>query len=161
MKQRLDYRKAAPGAVDAMLGLERYLDESGLDRTLRELVKIRASQLNGCAFCLDMHTRDARKLGESEQRLHVLAAWRDTGFFTGRERAALAWTEALTLLPEQGAPDEIYDELGKHFSEKEIVDLTLAISAINAWNRFGVGFRLTPVLRLRPGEGQPPAATGH
>lgn len=127
-----------------MRGLESYVKESGLEPSLIELVKIRASQINGCAYCLDMHTKDARAEGESEQRLYTLSAWRETPFFSDRERAALAWTEALTLLPETAAPDEVYELAREHFSEKELVDLTMAIVAINGWNRLTVGFRTEP-----------------
>ena len=138
---RLDYRSVLPEALQAMTGLEKTVSRSGLEPELLELVKMRASQLNGCAHCLDMHSKDARARGESEQRLHVLAAWREAPFFSERERAALAWCEALTLLPQTGAPDEVYAELESHFDEQERVALTLAIVAINGWNRFAVGFR--------------------
>jgi AhpD family alkylhydroperoxidase len=124
-----------------MLGLEVVVQDSGLESELLELVKMRASQLNGCAYCLDMHSKDARARGESEQRLHVLTAWREAPFYSARERAALAWCEALTLLPQSGAPDEVYAELAREFDDEEIVALTLAIVAINGWNRFAVGFR--------------------
>ncbi len=138
---RLDYRKTFPEALQAMLGLEDAVHASTLEPELLELVKMRASQLNGCAYCLDMHSKDARARGESEQRLHVLAAWREAPFYSDRERAALAWCEALTLLPQSGAPDEVYEQLRAQFEEEEIVALTLAIVAINGWNRFAVGFR--------------------
>lgn len=144
MEPRINYGKTAPGAMRAMRGLESYVKESGLEPSLIELVKIRASQINGCAYCLDMHTKDARAEGESEQRLYTLSAWRETPFFSDRERAALAWTEALTLLPETAAPDEVYELAREHFSEKELVDLTMAIVAINGWNRLAVGFRTEP-----------------
>ena len=142
MQRRMNYVKASPAAYQALLALQAVVDNSGLEKLLLELVKIRASQINKCAFCLHMHTRDARKAGESEERLYLLDAWRESPLFTERERAALAWTEALTLLPEKGAPDDVYAQVSAQFSEAEIVNLTLAISAINAWNRFGVGFRL-------------------
>ena len=138
---RLDYRSVLPEALQAMRGLEETVSRSGLDPELLELVKMRASQLNGCAHCLDMHSKDARARGESEQRLHVLAAWREAPFYSERERAALAWCEALTLLPQTGAPDDVYAELQSAFGEEEMVALTLAIVAINGWNRFAVGFR--------------------
>jgi AhpD family alkylhydroperoxidase len=138
---RIDYRNVAPGAIQAMLELERAVHESSLEPELLELVKMRASQLNGCAYCLDMHSKDARGRGESEQRLHVLAAWREAPFYSERERAALAWCEALTLLPQTGAPDDVYAEAERVFSQEEIVALTLAIVAINGWNRFAVGLR--------------------
>ena len=138
---RLDYRKSFPEALRAMAGLEDAVEASGLEPELLELVKMRASQLNGCAYCLDMHSKDARARDESEQRLHVLAAWREAPFYSERERAALAWCEALTLLPETGAPDAVYAQAREQFDEQELVALTLAIVAINGWNRFAVGFR--------------------
>jgi AhpD family alkylhydroperoxidase len=124
-----------------MVGLEDAVHESTLEPELLELVKMRSSQLNGCAYCLDMHAKDARARGESEQRLHVLAAWREAPFYNDRERAALAWCEALTLLPQTGAPDEVYEQAREQFDDQELVALTLAIVAINGWNRFAVGFR--------------------
>jgi AhpD family alkylhydroperoxidase len=144
MEQRLNLQDAAPEGYKAMIGLEIYLARCGLEASLKELVKVRASQINGCAFCLDMHTTDARKHGESERRLHMLPAWREVSWFNARERAALAWTEALTLLPQSQAPDADYNAVREVFSDKEIADLTLLIATINAWNRFGVGFRLQP-----------------
>jgi len=141
---RLDYEKAFPDGFDAMLELERAVRKSGLEPLLLELVKLRSSQLNGCAYCLDMHSKDALARGEHEQRLHVLAAWREAPFYNPRERAALAWCEALTLLPETGAPDEIYAEVEAQFSPEEIAALTFQIVAINGWNRLAVGLR-TPV----------------
>ena len=138
---RLDHRKVFPAALRVMLGLEDAVHESTLEPELLELVKMRASQLNGCAYCLDMHSKDARARGESEQRLHVLAAWREAPFYSERERAALAWCETLTLLPQTGAGDEVYRQLGEQLDEAEIVALTLAIVAINGWNRLAVGFR--------------------
>lgn len=144
MKERLDYAKVAPNALKAMLELEKYMVTSGLERTLYELVKTRASQINGCAYCIDMHTKDARKAGETEQRLYALNAWRETPFFTERERAALEWTECLTLISENDIPDTLYDSVRKHFDEKEIVALSMAIVAINGWNRLAIGFRMVP-----------------
>ena len=138
---RIDYGHVLPEATKAMLGLERVVRESMLEPELLELVKLRASQLNDCAYCLDMHSKDARARGESEQRLHVLGAWREAPFYSERERAALAWCEALTLLPQTGAPDDVYEELERVFDEQEIVALTLAIVAINGWNRLAVGLR--------------------
>ena len=138
---RIDYRNVLPEATEAMLGLERVVHASTLEPELLELVKMRASQLNGCAYCLDMHSKDARARGEDEQRLHVLAAWHEAPFYSARERAALAWCEMLTLLPEAGAPDDVYSALEQVFDEEEIVALTLAIVAINGWNRFAVGLR--------------------
>jgi AhpD family alkylhydroperoxidase len=142
MQRRLNYVKASPATYQALLALQGVVDKSGLEKPLLELVKIRASQINKCAFCLHLHTRDARKAGESEERIYLLEAWRESPLYTERERAALAWTEALTLLPDTGAPDDVYALLAAQFSEPEIVNLTLAIGAINLWNRFGVGFRL-------------------
>lgn len=144
MKERLDYAKVAPNALKAMLELEKYMAASGLERTLYELVKTRASQINGCAYCIDMHTKDARKAGETEQRLYALNAWRETPFFTERERAGLEWTECLTLISENDIPDTLYDSVRKHFDEKEIVALSMAIVAINGWNRLAIGFRMVP-----------------
>jgi AhpD family alkylhydroperoxidase len=149
MKQRIDWKAVAPDGYAAQLGLETYARRSGLERTLLELVKTRASQLNGCAYCLDMHTKDARAHGESEQRLYALAAWREAPFYSDRERAALAWTEAVTCIAENGAADEGYAEARRHFDEKELVDLTLAIVAINGWNRLAVAFR-TPAGSYQP-----------
>ncbi|MDE2140427.1 MAG: carboxymuconolactone decarboxylase family protein [Gammaproteobacteria bacterium] len=140
MEQRLDYVKASAGAFKAMRDLQQYVETSGLEHSLMELVKMRASQINGCAHCLDMHSKDARAGGETEQRLYTLDAWRETPFFTDRERAALAWTEALTRI-RKGVSDELYAEVRKHFSEKEIVDLSLCIIAINGWNRLAIPFR--------------------
>lgn len=145
MNARLDPWNANPKAMNAMLDLENYLRSSGLEYSLCELVKIRASQLNGCAFCLQMHTGDARKAGETEERLYLLDAWREAPLYTARERAALAWTEALTLVAGQGGPEAEYEQVGKEFDDKELVDLTLLIGAINSWNRIAIGFRSQPV----------------
>lgn len=144
MEQRLDYSKAAPKAMHAMLGLETYARNSGLEHSLYELIKIRASQINKCAYCLDMHTIDARAEGETEQRLYALSAWRETPFFTERERAALEWTEAVTLIAEKGVSDELYERTRKHFTEEEMVKLNMAIIAINGWNRLAISFRTVP-----------------
>jgi MoaD family protein len=141
---RLKYYRASPGAYQALKQLQDYVESSGLERNLLELVKLRASQLNGCAFCFDMHWKDARALGESEERLYMLTAWRESHLYSERERAALAWTEAVTLISQTGAPDDVYEEARVHFDEKEIADLTLAIAAINAWNRMAISFRLVP-----------------
>jgi AhpD family alkylhydroperoxidase len=141
---RVDYEKTFPSGHEAMLQLEGAVRRSGLEPLLLELVELRSSQLNGCAYCLDMHSKDARARGEDEQRLHVLAAWRNAPFYTPRERAALGWSEALTLLPQTGAPDEVYAELELQFSPEEIAALTFQIVAINGWNRLAVGLR-TPV----------------
>ena len=131
-------------AIKAMNGMGAYAENSGLEHSLLELVKMRASQINGCAYCIDMHSKDARAAGEAEQRLYALNAWRETPFYSERERAALAWTEALTLVHEGHAPDDVYDETRKHFTEEELVSLTLAIVSINAWNRLAIGFRAVP-----------------
>jgi AhpD family alkylhydroperoxidase len=144
MTPRLDYFAAAPKALQPMLALEKAVVSSGLEHGLIELVKTRASQLNGCAFCIDMHTRDALKAGETPARLFLLDAWREAPQFTPRERAALAWTEALTLVARTHAPDADYAGLLPHFSEEEIVKLSLLIATINAWNRLAIGFRATP-----------------
>ncbi len=143
MEPRLDFPKLAPDAVRAMYGLQAYLTKAGLEHALLELIKIRASQLNGCAFCIDMHTKDARAVGETEQRIYALNAWRETPFFTDRERAALAWVEAVTHIS-GGVPDALYEEAKTQFSEKELVDLTWAAAAINAWNRVAISFRSVP-----------------
>ncbi|MEO6984040.1 MAG: carboxymuconolactone decarboxylase family protein [Paralcaligenes sp.] len=144
MESRLDYRTASPGAVRAMGGLEQHLAKCGLEKPLLELVRLRASQINGCAFCVDMHATDARKAGETERRLTAVAVWRETPFFTDRERAALEWTESLTLVSQNHVPDEVWDAVKLHFTQTEIVDLTLMVVAINGWNRFGVAFRKMP-----------------
>lgn len=144
MQPRIDYRKYAQQPLQSMFALEKYISESGLDPKLVHLVKMRASQINGCAYCLDMHSLDARAEGESEQRLYTLDAWRETPFFTDRERAALAWTEALTLISHTHAPDDVYDVVKKQFSEKEIVDLTFVIGTINLWNRLAISLRAVP-----------------
>lgn len=141
MEPRIDFAKVAPQAVAAMRGLEAYVRQSGLEPALVELVKTRASQINGCAYCIDMHTKDARARGESEQRLYALSAWAETPFFSQRERAALAWTESVTRVADGSVPDAVFALARAHFSEKELVDLTLAIVAINGWNRLSVAFR--------------------
>jgi len=144
MKIRLDYGSVSPESLKGMYELEKYVHGSGLERKLYELVKIRASQINGCAYCLDMHTKDARKAGETEQRLHVLSAWREAPFYTDRERKALEWTEALTLVSQNHVSDELYESVKKHFTDKELVALTMAIVAINGWNRLAIGFGSEP-----------------
>ncbi len=143
-KKRLDYYETDPKAISGMLEIEKYVAGSGLERSLYELVKLRASQINGCAYCIDMHSKDARKAGETEQRLYTLSAWRETSFYSERERAALTWTEALTLISENDVADSLYEEMRKHFSEKEQLALTMAIIAINGWNRLAIGFRVEP-----------------
>jgi AhpD family alkylhydroperoxidase len=141
MEPRIDARRFAPEAQKAMASLEQYLAGCGLDHRLIHLMKMRASQINGCAYCIDMHSKDARALGETEQRLYELDAWRETPFFTDRERAALAWTEAVTLVSQSHVPDSVYEEVRKQFNEKEIVDLTLVVTTINAWNRLAIALR--------------------
>src|SRR6478736_51693 len=142
MQPRINGLKVAPGAFQAMLGLEMFVKKSSkLEPSLLELVRMRASQINGCAYCLDMHSKDARAGGESEQRLYALNAWRETPFFTDRERAALAWTEAVTLVSETHVPDEVYARVAQHFDEAEMVALTFAVVVINSWNRLSVSFR--------------------
>ena len=144
MKSRIDYAKVNPAASRAMYGLETYIRQCGLEHSLLELIKMRASQINGCAYCLDMHSKDARAAGETEQRLYTLNAWRETPFFTDRERAALEWTEAVTLVSENHVPDELYERVRKQFSEEELVNLTLAVVTINGWNRLAISFRAVP-----------------
>jgi AhpD family alkylhydroperoxidase len=141
MQARFDAYKAAPAAFAAMRGLQAYVDKCSIEPALIELVKTRASQINGCSFCVHMHTRDARARGESEGRLYLLSAWRHSPLYSERERAALAWTEALTLVAETQVPDEVYDTARRHFSEKELADLTMAVVTINAWNRIAVAAR--------------------
>jgi AhpD family alkylhydroperoxidase len=141
MQTRLDYQSAFPEGIQAMLHLEAVIRRSGLEAPLMELVKMRASQLNGCAFCLDMHSKDARAKGETEQRLYGLNAWRESPFYTERERAALAWTEAITNIQQGHAEDEVFAEARQQFSEQELVKLTLAINQINSWNRIAIAFR--------------------
>jgi AhpD family alkylhydroperoxidase len=144
---RLDATKVSPDLYKAMLGLEKYVEGSGLEQKLLDLVKIRASQINGCAYCIVMHTNDARKHGESDEWMHLLNAWHEAPIYSARERAALAWTEAVTKISDHHVPDEMYDEARHHFSEKELVDLTAAVIAINAWNRVAIAFRPTPPLK--------------
>jgi len=141
---RIQYAKVVPEALQALLGLERQVEKSGLEHSLLDLVKLRASQINGCAYCIDMHSKDAKARGESEERLYELMAWREAPFYSERERAALAWTEAVTLITEGHVPDQVYQEVSKEFGEAELVNLTLAIAAINAWNRMGIAFRIPP-----------------
>ena len=146
MKPRIDYFKASPGAMKTMMDMERYLascfrSKKNLDRKLIELIKIRVSQINGCAYCIDIHVKDAIGIGENIQRIYSLNAWRDTTFYSDTERAALAWAEANTLISINGISDELYKNTAQHFDEEQIVDLTLTITAINAWNRIGISFR--------------------
>jgi AhpD family alkylhydroperoxidase len=144
MKARIDLMRINPGVIQSMLGLERQIRKAGFDHTLLDLVRMRASQINGCAYCLDMHSKDARAKGETEQRLYGLDAWRETPYYSERERAALEWTEAITLVAETHAPDDVYERAREQFSEDELVHLTLAIVAINGWNRLNVAARTVP-----------------
>jgi AhpD family alkylhydroperoxidase len=144
MKERIDFQKLAHEPLKALLAIENYLTQSSIEPKLHHLIKLRASQINGCAYCIDMHSKDARALGETEQRLYELNAWRETPFYSDRERAALEWTEALTLISHTHAPDESFEKVRAHFTEKEIVDLTYAIGAINLWNRLAISMRVVP-----------------
>jgi AhpD family alkylhydroperoxidase len=137
---RIDYVKLVPRAYAAMREFDSYARTSGVDRSLLELIKIRASQINGCTYCLEMHTREAREQGEKQWRLDTLSAWRETPFFDNRERAALAWTERVTLIADEHVPDEVYNDMCRHFTEEEIVKITLAVIAINGWNRLAISF---------------------
>jgi AhpD family alkylhydroperoxidase len=151
MKPRMNFYQAAPDTIKALSALEAEVKSSGLEQSLIELVKIRASQINGCAFCINMHTQDARKHGETEQRLYLLNAWREAPIYSDRERAALAWTEAVTLISETHAPDETYDTMRAHFSEAETVNLTMLIATINTWNRLAIAFRAVPPRAVQTG----------
>jgi AhpD family alkylhydroperoxidase len=144
MKARIDLMHVNPGILHAMLGLERQVQKASFDSKLLDLVRMRASQINGCAYCLDMHSKDARANGETEQRLYGLEAWRETPYYSSRERAALEWTEALTLVSESHVPDEVYERVRAQFSEDEVANLSLAIVAINGWNRLNVAARTVP-----------------
>jgi len=144
MKARIDLMHVNPGVIHAMLGLERQVHQAGLDEKLLDLVRMRASQINGCAYCLDMHSKDARAMGETEQRLYSLEAWRETPYYSARERAALEWTEALTLVSQTHAPDDVFERVREQFSEDELVHLSLAIVAINGWNRLNIAARTVP-----------------
>jgi AhpD family alkylhydroperoxidase len=149
MKTRLNPYKTAPEPINALRALEAQVQASGLEKSLIELVKTRASQINGCAFCINMHTEYARKNGETEQRLYLLNAWRESPVYTDRERAALAWTEAVTLIAKTHAPDDVYEEVRAHFSEVETVNLTMLIATINAWNRIAISFRTAPAVKVK------------
>ncbi len=144
MQEHIIYAKVAPSGVQAINNLEDYVKQSGLETSLIELVRLRSSQINGCAYCIDMHTKDAREEGESEQRLYGLSAWRESPFYTEREKAALAWTEAITKISDRQIPDDVYERATKQFSQKELVDLTLAVIAINSWNRLSIPFHTPP-----------------
>lgn len=144
MEQRVNYSQIASEGVENLRNLEAYIKRAGLEPDLVELVKLRASQINGCAYCIDMHTKDARSHGESEQRLYGLSSWQETPFYSERERAALGWVEAVTKISDGPVPDELYKQVTEYFSEKELVDLTLAVIAINSWNRLAISFRTPP-----------------
>jgi AhpD family alkylhydroperoxidase len=149
MKPRLNAFQVAPETMKALGALETHVQDTGLEKSLVELVKTRASQINGCAFCINMHTQDARKQGETEQRLYLLNAWRESPVYTDRERAALAWTEAVTLVAQTHVPDDVYNEVRSQFSEEETVNLTMLVATINAWNRISVSFRALPTVKVR------------
>jgi AhpD family alkylhydroperoxidase len=151
MKPRMNYYQAAPDTLKALMALETQIQGSGLERSLIELVKTRASQINGCAYCINAHTQDARKNGETEARLYLLNAWRESPGYSDRERAALAWTEAVTLISETHAPDDVYEAVRAQFSEAETVNLTMLIATINAWNRIAISFRAVPQIRASAG----------
>ncbi len=144
MTERVNYYEVDPKAIRPMRQLEAYTSSSGLEPSLLELIKLRASQINGCAYCIDMHTKDARANGETEQRLYAISAWRETSFYTDRERAALAWTEAVTLISQHHVSDSLYDDTLKFFNEQELVALTMAVIAINGWNRLAISFQTEP-----------------
>ena len=149
MTPRMNFMQAAPDTIKALMALEAQIQGSGLEQSLIELVKTRASQINGCAYCINMHTQDARKHGETEQRLYLLNAGREAPVYSERERAALAWTEAVTLIADTHAPDDVYQEVRKHFSDAETVNLTMLIATINAWNRLAISFRAVPPVRAK------------
>ena len=151
MKQRINALEKGQGALRAMLGLSTYLAKSSIEKNLLYLIEYRVSQINGCAYCLDMHSKDLRHVGETEQRIYVLPAWRETPFFSARERAALAWAESVTLLEAGHVPDEVYEEVRKEFTEEEIIDLTLAVATINSWNRINIALR-TEAGSYQPGQ---------
>jgi AhpD family alkylhydroperoxidase len=151
MKARFDYFKSAPGVFKAMLGLGQYLRECGLEECLMTLIDFRASQINGCAYCLDMHSKDLRAAGETEQRLYSVDAWRECPYYTDRERAALEWTEALTMITDGHVPDEVYENVRRQFNDNELSNLTLAVAAINGWNRLNIAARTVPG-DYRPGQ---------
>ena len=149
MKPRMNFYQAAPDTVNALMALENQVASSGLEQSLIELVKTRASQINGCAYCINMHTQNARKHGETEQRLYLLNAWRESPVYTERERAALAWTDAVTLISQTHAPEDVYGEVRAQFSEAETVNLTMLIATINAWNRLAISFRAMPPVKAK------------
>ncbi|HUZ45204.1 MAG TPA: carboxymuconolactone decarboxylase family protein [Terriglobia bacterium] len=155
MEPRIELQKISQDAYKAMRGLEVYVRQSSLEPALLELVRLRASEMNGCAYCVDMHTKDARAAGETEQRLYATGVWRETPFFSERERAALAWTEAVTEISQGHVPDDVYQAAREHFSEKELIDLTMAVVAINGWNRLAISFRAVPGTYQPPGRTRP------
>ena len=144
MEPRIDFMKVGRGAFHVLLGVEKYVNESGLEPTLLDLIRLRASQINGCAYCIDMHWKDLRNAGETEQRLYGLDAWEESPYYSDRERAALAWTDAVTNIQQGHVPDSVYEEVRKSFTEKELADLTVAITAINSWNRLNIAARTVP-----------------
>lgn len=152
LEPRIDFFKTSPGLYKAMAGLELYLANCGLEKSLLHMIKLRASQINGCAYCIDMHWKDARHLGESEQRLYGLDAWEESPYYTPRERAALEWTEAVTLITEGHVPDDVYQRVREQWDEKQLADLTLAVAAINAWNRLAIALRSVPGTYNIPGK---------
>lgn len=154
MQPRIDVTSVSPGALKAMLGLSNYVHQSGLDHKLLYLIDLRVSQINGCAYCIDMHWKDLRAAGENEQRLYGLDAWRESPYYTERERAALAWAEAVTLVADTHVPDEVFEEARRHFTEEELVNLTLGVVAINGWNRLSISYRTTPGTYQPPAKGQ-------
>jgi AhpD family alkylhydroperoxidase len=149
MKPRMNFFEAAPDTLKALRALEAQIQSTGLEKSLIEIVKIRASQINGCAFCLNMHTEDARKRGETEQRIYLISAWRESPLYTDRERAALAWTEAVTLISQTHAPDDVYEAVRAQFSEEDTVNLTMLIATINAWNRLAIAFRAIHPVKVK------------
>lgn len=155
MKQRINANEKGQDALQAMFGLELYLAKSSIEKPLLHLIKYRVSQINGCAYCLDMHSKDLRASGETEQRLYVLDAWREAPFYSERERAALAWAEAVTKITEGHVPDEVFEEVRKQFSEEELIDLTVAVTTINSWNRLSIAFR------TEAGTYEPPSNAAH
>ena len=144
MEQRINAMEKGQGAMKVMLGFSAYLAKSSIEKKLQHLIEYRVSQINGCAYCLDMHSKDLRHEGETEQRIYLLSAWRESPFYTDRERAALAWAESVTLLTDQQVSDEVYEQARKEFSEEELIELTVAVIAINSWNRANIAFRTTP-----------------
>lgn len=154
MEPRIDYAHASPIAVKAMLGLQKAVNQSGLEKSLQELVKLRASQINGCAYCIDMHFKDAKAQGETDERLYMLSAWHEATCYTDRERAALLWTDTLTRIADRGVPDDVYESVREHFDEEELTNLTLAVVTINGWNRFAISFAAVPG-KYQPAEPQP------